>query len=74
MTNKISYLQVLDASNRVLGHRDGINCGNLEKQLALSLGVYKERGEFDGTMKSAIECLILAEYELDAEILYPNKS
>jgi hypothetical protein len=34
-------------------------------QMALSLKVYRDRGEFDGSVNSAIECLEQAEYEID---------
>lgn len=36
----------------------------LALQLMQSLEIYKERGEFDGTLNSAIECLTLAGYEI----------
>lgn len=60
----IQYLQVLDAVNRLAGLRENIPMSKLEQHLALSLDVYKRRGEFNGTMKDAIECLVNAEYEL----------
>lgn len=35
----------------------------LEDRIRTSLDLYRERGEFDGTIASAKECLELAEYE-----------
>lgn len=35
----------------------------LHRQILGSLKVYEERGEFDGSLASARECLELAEYE-----------
>jgi hypothetical protein len=61
----IQYIHVLDAVNALAGLRDGFKESPLVKQLVLSLEVYKQRGEFDGTMDSAYECLTLAEYELE---------
>lgn len=34
-------------------------------QLVMSLDLYKERGEYDGSLKSATECLELACYEFE---------
>lgn len=62
----ISYLDVLNAVNRVNGWRDGFIMTNLERQLSQSLEVYKRRGEFNGTMDSAKECLELAGYEIES--------
>jgi hypothetical protein len=59
----IQYIDLVCAINRVLGWRDGIEMGSLEKQLSASLQVYQSRGEFDGTVSSALECLELAGYE-----------
>ena len=42
-----------------------MDCMALEAQLARSLRVYQDRGEFDGSLESAIECLTLAEYEIE---------
>jgi hypothetical protein len=36
-----------------------------EKQLKLSLEVYLGRGEYDGTLDKAIECLTMAGYEIE---------
>lgn len=63
----INYTNILDAVNRVNGHRAGIIVSPLENQLTLSLLVYKDRGEFDGTIMSAIECLTQAAYEIEVE-------
>ena len=61
----IQYLDILNAVNRVNGSRDGFDMGHLERQLSQSLEIYKQRGEFDGTIKSAYEVLTLAGYELE---------
>ncbi len=37
------------------------------EQIRLSLLTYEERGEYDGSLLSAMECLLDAEYELDTE-------
>lgn len=37
----------------------------LDKQLFMTLSVYKRRGELHGSMKSAIERLKLAGYEIE---------
>lgn len=56
------------AIKRVLAF--GLNCpyesGSLEHQIAMSLKVYSSRGEFDGSLESAIECLELAGYEVES--------
>lgn len=44
-----------------------LSCEALHKQLAMSLEVYQDRGEFDGTVESAVECLEMAQYEIDSE-------
>ncbi len=36
----------------------------LKQQLVNSLHVYEDRGEFDGSIKSAIDCLTQAGYEV----------
>jgi hypothetical protein len=61
----IHYIDVVNAVNRVNGWRDGIDEYPLECQLVQSLRIYQSRGEFNGTMKSAYECLELAGYELE---------
>lgn len=35
------------------------------KQVAGSLEVYADRGEFDGSFESAVECLKQAEFEIE---------
>jgi len=42
-----------------------LNCDAVEKQLAMALELYQDRGEFDGTLISAIDCLELACYEIE---------
>lgn len=39
--------------------------GSVENQLAHSLKVYQDRGEYDGTEESAIDCLLQARYEIE---------
>ena len=46
--------------------------GKPKSQLAQSLATYKDRGEFDGSLKSAIKVLKQAEYEVDE--LFGGKS
>jgi hypothetical protein len=38
-------------------------------QVARSLILYKNRGEWNGTMRSAIECLELACYEFEPKVM-----
>jgi hypothetical protein len=38
------------------------------EQIRMALRLYKERGEFDGSTKSARECLEEAEYEWTPEL------
>jgi hypothetical protein len=61
----ITYKDLIDAVNRVNGHREGFEDSLTVKQLVLSLNVYKDRQEFDGTINSAKQCLKLAEYEIE---------
>jgi hypothetical protein len=61
----IRYDDVIIAINRVLGWREGIELGFLEKQLSQSLQLYWNRKEFDGTIKSALWCLYRAGYETE---------
>ena len=37
------------------------------KQVAGALEVYEDRGEYDGSYYSAVECLKQAEYEIDEQ-------
>jgi len=60
----IDYSDLVQAINRVNGWREGMIDSPLVAQLAQSLQVYKGRGEFNGTVDSALECLIQAEYEV----------
>ncbi len=39
-----------------------LNCTSGEKQLAQALELYEDRGEYDGTFRSAVDCLELAGY------------
>ena len=38
------------------------------RQAAISLLVYKRREEYDGSLKSAIDCLEMDEYEIEHEV------
>lgn len=46
----------------------------LRATLAQSLLVYMRRGEFDGTLASAVGCLRLAEYEVDTSLHIPGET
>lgn len=53
-------------------HKTGIykRCpmyANVPVQLAYSLAIYESRGEYKGTVESAIECLKQAEYEFESD-------
>lgn len=63
--SKLLYLEVVNAVNRVHGWRDDFELGALEKQLSQTLQVSKNRGEFDGTIKSALACLSQSGYEVN---------
>jgi hypothetical protein len=57
----LTYWNVQDAVNVVNGWA---TCDSRHKnQIIQSLEVYKSRGEFDGTMDSAYQCLRQAGYE-----------
>lgn len=70
----IAYQDVVNAMNRLSGFREGFPMGALEKQLTLSLKVYHDRGEYDGTVESAYECLERACYELVPLNIPPTSS
>lgn len=61
----ITRLEVLKAMQLLTNPAGYLNCSALHKQLAQSLELYEERGEYDGTIESAIECLTLAAYEIE---------
>jgi hypothetical protein len=61
----IRYQDLVDAINACNGFRQAPVAGTLESQLVGSLRVYQRRGEFDGTVASAKECLELAGYEFE---------
>jgi hypothetical protein len=65
----VNYLDMLNAVNRVLGWREGIPMTQYEQKLSETLETYKLSGVFDGTMESAKECLEMAGYELDQNVL-----
>lgn len=62
--NPISYEMLVCVVNVLNGWREYPAPKTLEHQLVQSLEVYKRRGEFDGTMISARDCLRMAEYEI----------
>ena len=63
-----NYNELIHAINIVNGcPMEGIHIGSFVKQLAISLRVYADRGEFDGTVDSAIDCLNLAGYEFQKD-------
>lgn len=41
-----------------------LNCYAIEKQLARALELYKDRGQFNGTFKSAIKCLKRSKFDI----------
>ena len=61
----ITYTQLVDVVNNINDHRKGFVLGPYEKHLTISLQLYKARQEFDGTVESAILCLMGAGYEFD---------
>jgi hypothetical protein len=61
----INYMTLVNVVNVLNGWREYPAPQTLEHQLVQSLEVYKRRGEFDGTMRSAFECLSQAEYEFE---------
>jgi len=60
----ITKSEVLSAMNLLSAPSGYLSATATEKQLASSLEVYERRGEFDGSLESAIECLERAEYEI----------
>ena len=58
--------EILDAVNTINGFRDRQNNGSFVNTLVCTLDLYKDRGEFDGTIASAKKCLRQAEYEIEA--------
>lgn len=63
--NTVKYRELIDAINIVYGFRK-----EPHTQISMALQLYKDRGEFDGTVLSAIECLQQAEYEIDQSVLH----
>jgi hypothetical protein len=59
------YVHLIQAVNTANGWRPNEDNSKSVRQLVSSLLVYKERGEYDGTVSSALECLERAEYEFD---------
>lgn len=60
----ITLDEVRKAIKMVENPIEWLNCTAVEKQLSKSLEIYQDRNEFDGSLESAIECLKLAEYEI----------
>lgn len=40
-----------------------------KNQISRALKLYRERGEFDGSYRQAVECLSVAEYDVGPEVL-----
>lgn len=62
---RIEHVQ--KAMRMVESPREWLNCLALEKQLAMALELYEDRGEFDGTIETAVECLERAAYEIQSD-------
>lgn len=58
----ITKKQILKAMKILRGEVHPMD--STEKQIVSSLLVYKGRGEFTGYYEEAVECLTLAEYEI----------
>lgn len=43
----------------------GFTWNSVGNQIVMTLRLYKEREEFDGSLESAIECLKLTQYEVE---------
>jgi len=61
----LKYIEIVDAVNTVNGNRQRMNNDSTVNSLVCSLELYKDRGEFDGTIKSAKKCLRQADYEIE---------
>ena len=61
----ITYTELLDAVNTINGSRYYFENTGWVRQLIRVLRVYSARDEFDGTIKSAYDCLKQSEYEFD---------
>lgn len=61
----ITESEVRQAMAMVAVLADWSNGNKVERQLAGSLKVYVDRGEFNGTFQSAVGCLSLAGYGLE---------
>lgn len=57
-------IKCLENPNFKIRNRDS----SLVGQLVSSLKVYVGRGEFDGSLNSAVECLTLACYEIEGSV------
>ncbi len=56
--------QIKSAIKLATGKSNWYRCSPYVQQIARSLAVYINRGEFNGSVESAIECLGLAGYEI----------
>jgi len=70
----IRYEHILDAVNNVNGWREGIESSPLVKHLTQVLEEYKNRGEFQGDMQSAIDCLQDSAFEIEPGVFEHFKS
>lgn len=59
-------MQIRKAMRMIEDPSEYLNCLAVHKQIVLSLEVYERRGEYDGTLGTAIECLKLAGYLVGA--------
>lgn len=62
---RIEHVQ--KAMRMVDNPREYLSCEALDKQLAMALELYQSRGEYDGTIESAVECLELAAFEFESD-------
>ena len=59
----MSRKQIKSAIKLLNNQSNWYRCSFYVQQLTRSLAVYQSRGEFDGSIESAIECLERAGYE-----------
>lgn len=60
--------QIEKAIRMTQNYTEWLNCEAIEKEIANQLEHKADLGEFDGSLKSAAKCLVLAGYELDFKI------
>jgi hypothetical protein len=61
----ITIKNIEKAMRMITNLSEYLNCEAVEKRLAWALEIYEARGEYLGDLDSAIECLQLAEYEIE---------